>query len=908
MIRCGGLATFLFLVVPFGLGAQEPVIPHRQDRPPNEPYAPAEAVQRMTVPNGFTVELVASEPNLVNPIAMTFDDRGRIWVTESVEYPRKEAGRGRDRIKILEDTKGTGCFDKVIVFAEGLNIPTGVAVGYGGVWVLNAPDLLFLKEKDGKEVGREVVLTGFGRTDTHELPNSLTWGPDGWLYGLNGVFNHSHVTSQGEVFDFTCAMWRVHPRTRKFELFCQGTSNPWGLVWDPEGAALVSACHWANDHIFHFVETGYYQRQAGPYPPFTIPIGSITNHSHQKTAYCGLCYFDSDAYPEKYRGRLYMGNIHGGCINVDVLRRDGSTYISDGEPDFLTANDAWFMPVSQKVGPDGCLYILDWYDRYHCYQDANRDPKGIDRDRGRLYRVRYKNSPAAGRFDLARESDDQLIHRLHSPNIYFRETAQRLLCERSTPPLRAKLEKLVFDDKAARQPRLHGLWVLISTDSLEPAFHIRLLWHADPAYRAWGVRAAGNCRRVTAAVRDRVANLVQDPAPDVQLQVGIAARKIENLDALPVLVGLLVHCDQDKLIPSIIWPNLHPLLEDQSVRFLRLLENLDLRAAPAVAKLMPRVVERFLARRTLDAASLRLLLTVLPGLDAEHASSCFSVISAKAREMSEADLAILKSGLQPILQKILDSQPNDPLYLSAELLAAQFKLGTGDTGSVRRLFVSSEQPDATRLLALDALITFQDSGLREALDRVLSSGSPRFLGQVLDVLGRCQDSAMGDLILDRYPKMDPGLQPLAVELLMQRQTWARKLLNAVLQKRLPAGVLNANPCEGSWTVTTVRRSGRSRRLGAQSARNGTPNVRRSWLTWTSSCENTPVTQKLAGRCSRKSALSAIPSMATVLALAPISLRTEGPLLSNCSPTFSTRAWSLGPATSPRRSSPKTGAL
>src|SRR5437764_8060410 len=202
-------------------------IPHRQDRPPNQPYAPDETVKRMTVPEGFRVELVAAEPDIVNPIAMTFDDRGRIWVTESVEYPRKSSGPGRDRLKILEDTDGDGKADKVTVFADGLNIPTGVAVGYGGVWVMNAPDLLFLREKDGKEVSREIVVTGFGRTDTHELPNSLTWVPAGWLYGLNGVFNHCRVQSNGKTFDFTCAMWRVHPRTREFQVVCEGTSNPW---------------------------------------------------------------------------------------------------------------------------------------------------------------------------------------------------------------------------------------------------------------------------------------------------------------------------------------------------------------------------------------------------------------------------------------------------------------------------------------------------------------------------------------------------------------------------------------------------------------------------------------------------------------------------------------------------------
>src|SRR3989442_8430177 len=490
------------------------VIPHRQNQPPNKPYAPLEALSRMTVPDGFRVELVASEPDIINPIAMTFDDRGRIWITESIEYPRKAAGPGRDCVKILEDADGDGRAEKVTVFAGGLNIPTGVAVGYGGVWVLNAPDLLFLREKDGQEVSREVVLTGFGRTDTHELPSSLTWGPDGWLYGLNGVFNQCQVVSKdGKRHDFTCAMWRIHPRSREFQIFAEGTSNPYGIAWDAEGTAIIEACHWANDHLFHFVETGYYERQAGPYPPFTMKLGSITDHSHQKTAYCGIAFLDTDAFPAQYRGRICVGNIHGGCINMDRLQRDGATYLAKAEPDLLTANDAWFMPVSLKVGPDGSLYILDWYDRYHCSQDSARDPDGVDRLKGRLYRLRYGDRPRAPKFDLATETDDQLIARLAGENIFFRESAQRILMERlsahsanevgergrldrtqpagrrlpedeaqslqrgsvrreaeqsardarapRTADVRLKLASLIFNNSASRKARLHALWALI---------------------------------------------------------------------------------------------------------------------------------------------------------------------------------------------------------------------------------------------------------------------------------------------------------------------------------------------------------------------------------------------------------------------------------------------------------------
>jgi putative membrane-bound dehydrogenase-like protein len=279
-------------------------IPHGQDRPPGPALSPEEAIKKMAVPEGFKVELVASEPNIVNPVAMTIDERGRFWITESLEYPRRQPGVGKDRIKILEDTDADGKADKFSVFAEGLNIPSGIAVGHGGVWVANAPDILFMQDTDGdgKADKQEVIVTGFGRDDTHELPNSLTWGPDGWLYGLNGVFNHSHVKygkdnpnlakaeqAKHPGWQFTCALFRIHPKTREFQVWCEGTSNPWGVALNDEGSFFISAC--VIDHLWHLTESGYYHRQGGPYPPFTWKIESIVKHRHQKAAYCGIHWF-----------------------------------------------------------------------------------------------------------------------------------------------------------------------------------------------------------------------------------------------------------------------------------------------------------------------------------------------------------------------------------------------------------------------------------------------------------------------------------------------------------------------------------------------------------------------------------------------------------------------------------------
>ncbi|MCB9951803.1 MAG: hypothetical protein H6824_12550 [Planctomycetaceae bacterium] len=606
--------------------AQELAIPRRHDRPPGPPVTAEEAVKKMTVPEGFSVEIVAAEPDVVNPVAMFIDEKGRFWVTESFEYPRKEPGPGRDRIKVLEDTDGDGKVDKVTIFAEGLNIPSGIAVGYGGVWVANAPDILFLQDTDGdlKADKQEVIVTGFGRTDTHELPNAFTWGPDGWLYGLNGVFNYCDVkygkenpnySDEHPGWKFTCAMFRIHPRTREFQIFAEGTSNPWGIATNDEGDFFISAC--VIDHLWHISESAYYIRQGGPYPAHTWPMRSIVNHKHQKAAYCGITWFDSEAYPEEYRNVLYMGNIHGGCINADIVERTGSTYAGKPHPgfepkkgawdkdeygiiaktgeesapklaDFLSANDPWFMPVVQKVGPDGCLYILDWYDRYHCYQDANADPAGIERERGRLYRVVYKGHKNAKADDLGAKSSDELVKLLADSNIYNRETAQRLLSERMSSGEEISLGE--SDNKHAQLGRLR----VTAASNPNSETLLKIMSRKDADMRAFGVRMAGDAKEIDDAVAARLKELAKDKSPVVQRQVVIAVCKQKSIDPIPVLLEVLTTCGDDPLIPHLVWQNLHPLLETRSAEFLKLAKQYNVKEHPNLAAMMPRVTERIL--------------------------------------------------------------------------------------------------------------------------------------------------------------------------------------------------------------------------------------------------------------------------------------------------------------------------
>ncbi|MEX0938920.1 MAG: PVC-type heme-binding CxxCH protein [Pirellulales bacterium] len=781
-------------------GAQDrEVIPHAQDKPPGPALSPAEALSKMQVPEGFSVEVVASEPDVVNPVAMTIDHRGRFWITESLEYPRRSPGKGRDRVKILEDTDGDGKIDKTTIFADGLNIPSGIALGYGGVWVANAPDILFMQDTDGDDQAdtSEVVVTGLGRDDTHELPNSLTWGPDGWLYGLNGVFNRSRVEHQGKVHEFTCALFRIHPRTREFELFAEGTSNPWGVAWNNEGSAFISAC--VIDHLWHLTESGYYHRQGGPYPPFTWKLESIVDYRHQKAAYCGLHFFDSDAYPPEYRERLYMGNIHGNCLNVDRLHRDGATYRATGEEDFLSANDAWFMPVVQKTGPDGCLYVLDWYDRYHCYQDANRDPEGIDRLKGRLYRIRYKDTPRAGTFNLAEESDAQLIERLHSPNVYYRDLAQRLLAERRVPETISRLQELVLDADTPQKTRMHALFAVVSSGPLDEEFHQALLVSKDSTLRAWGVRAAGNMGSVSDAIRQRIVSAAEDRSPDVQVQVAIAATKIDGIDPLPVLVAVARHCGADKLIPHIVWQNLHPRLPDQADGFVRMVSDIDMSQAPAVAQIVPRAFERLVTGSAGDIAALAELLEQLTAAGGRHeeiARDCWRILAERlqTRQLRGAEARRMRESLNETVASVLEVGGEHPLHLDVASVAASWGDSAG-LQAVRDVMEDASQSGERRIAALEALIASGDAELLQLIDRVLKNqedNSAEFRGSLLAALGRYDNPQLGELVLSHYDRLEPSLRPRAIELLTQRPAWAKSLLAAIGAERIPADVLNVN--------------------------------------------------------------------------------------------------------------------
>ncbi len=810
------VVCFATILLSIPVAAQEDFIPRAQDKPPGPALSPAEAIAKMVVPEGFTVELVASEPDIVNPVAMTIDERGRFWITESFEYPRREPGPGRDRVKILEDTDGDGKADKFTVFMEGLNIPSGIAVGHGGVWIANSPDILFVQDTDGdgKADTQEVVVTGFGRDDTHELPNSLTWGPDGWLYGLNGVFNPAHVTygptnpnfKEGQKpWDFTCAMFRIHPKTREFQIFCEGTSNPWGIAFDNEGEAFISAC--VIDHLWHLTETGYYHRQGGPYPPFTWKIESIVGHKHQKAAYCGIHWYDSDAYPEQYRKKLYMGNIHGSCINSDSIVRLESTYQASPEPDFLSANDAWFMPVVQKTGPDGCLYVLDWYDRYHCYQDANRDPAGVDRGNGRLYRIRYKDTPRAKQEDIAQLSDDELADRLSASNGYQRDIAQQLLTtrllsssERADQVRRALDGAVVFNDtdEASSQLAARTLGILMAENALNEDTHQHLLKRPSALLRSWAVRAAGEQSKISDTVGKLIYELRNDPSPQVRLQVAIAAAKQESIPTIPTLIAVLAQAGNDPLVPRIVWQNLHPLLETRTAEFVTAIDRLESPKPAPVLDLLPRAADRILSTPKPDTKAVAHMVTLLLQGEAteDAADRCLQLLTARIRsgEITGDALSDVRTRLDASLSAAMSRHIARPSTLSAVELAASSKID-GAHKAAHAIFLNSHD-ESVQLRMVNAMVTAGDWGaLSHAEKLMMTAKSTDIRRGAVQTIGRVGIRAATQVLLNQLADLPADVLPAAIETLTDREESAIKLLELVRDAKLSASLINANQAQ-----------------------------------------------------------------------------------------------------------------
>src|SRR5687768_9770276 len=426
---------------------------------------PGQAVAAMTTLDGYAVNAWAHEPMITQPMAFCWDDRGRLWIAENRDYESRGHGfsnAGDSRILILEDTDRDGVADSRKVFMEGIAFPSAIAVGFDGVFIGAPPNLLFVPDRNGDDIADEadieVRLTGWGIRDRHETLNSLHWGPDGWLYGLQGFATPSKVSKpkgkgrlykhkdpfpddilQGEGVDINGGVWRYHPTKDRFEVVAHGFSNPWGIDYDAKGQFIMSAC--VIPHLWHVIPGGIYHRQGGQhYNPYVYSdIRTITDHTH-RSAHGGARVYLSDAFPESQHGRVFMANIHEHAVLSDVLVRRGSGFVGRHGDDFLVANNAQWVGFSMEIGPEGGVYVLDWHDGDICGKEV------LNEETGRIFRIMPEKSLAEnweGRYsDLEKFTDRQLAELQTSKSEWHARRARIILQSRAA---KNKLGQGVYD-------------------------------------------------------------------------------------------------------------------------------------------------------------------------------------------------------------------------------------------------------------------------------------------------------------------------------------------------------------------------------------------------------------------------------------------------------------------------------
>ena len=542
---------------------------------------PAEAVAAMKLPEGFRVNVFAAEPDVVQPFAFDIDDRGRVWVNENLNYETRGSDTYKDgplgRIIILEDTDGDGRFDKKKLFIDKIFFPSGLAVGYGGVWVGSPPNLLFIPDQDGDgapDGPPEAVLDGWGRNDRHETLNSFMFGPDGWMYGLHGVFTHSNVGPPGsddsQRQKINAGVWRYHPVKKKFEVFAYGTSNPWGMDFDDRGQMFITAC--VIPHLWHIIQGGRFQRQSGPhFSPYTYDdIKTIADHRH-KSAHGGARFYLADGFPEAYRQRLFMCNIHEHAVLTDILERKGSGFSGKHGDDFLIANDPQWLGFNMELGPDGAMYIIDWNDADICGRKVEQQQTG------RIYRVAYKGMGSRPPIDLGKLSDAELVAMQAHANDWYVRHARRLLAERAAAGALSKgahaaLVKLL-DEQTDEPRRLRALWALHVTGGLTPAQALTLLDDDSEYVRAWTIQLMCEDAPPASEARDKLSAMAKaDPSPVVRLYLASALQRLPLDQRWAIAERLVSHGGDadDHNLPLMIWYGVEPLVPADKDRALKL--------------------------------------------------------------------------------------------------------------------------------------------------------------------------------------------------------------------------------------------------------------------------------------------------------------------------------------------------
>jgi putative membrane-bound dehydrogenase-like protein len=775
--------------------------------------SPEDAVKGLTLPPGFSVSIFAAEPDVQQPIGISFDTRGRLWVAENYTYAESSINMDRDlsdRIVILEDTDQDGKSDKRKVFWDQGKCITSVETGFGGVWVLDLPNLLFIPDRNRDDVPDgppEVVLDGFDRDAVrHNFANGLRWGPDGWLYGRHGILATSRVghpsAAPAERVSINVGVWRYHPTRKVVEAYAHGTTNPWGMDWDENGELFV--INTVIGHLWHAVPGIHWQRMFGEDLQSNLYelVPMIADHYHWDTreqwhdirkigvspttdaaggghAHCGFMIYQGSNWPKEYHGSAFTVNLHGHRLNRDTIERKGATYVAHHAPDFMKVADPWFRGVELLQHPDGSVYIADWTDVGECHEND-----GVHRTSGRIYRVvcgealqkyDYTKNPGLLKPLLIDRNSDR-----NSPPLYNEsESRMAIRAIRDNPEIakthKDEFTKLATGSVFVPHERLRALWALNAMGPIDEKILIGLLADKEEHLRKWAVRFLCDGQRITPNVASEL--LVMSKRETSGLVLTYLASAIQKLEfasdryALASMISSHAEFATDPTLPLMVWYGIEPVVVNDPAAALKL----------AAETKFPKV-RQFIARRLVSTPSIRKdsLDQLAKLLSSGDTQARLDVLTGIARGLEGVRKVPAPEGWEAT-SAALAKDENTEVQRFAKELSVVF--GDGHAmEEIKALAGNDGAPFEARRQAIRTLVDAREESVAPLLLNLLTH---RELGiDAVRGLAAVHHPETGKILVDRFNSLAPPTKFEAANTLASRVEFATAMLQGVAESKV----------------------------------------------------------------------------------------------------------------------------
>ena len=825
-------ACFWFLAIPGLIIAQDSEPPNTQAL--DIPFTPpTEALTALKMPTGFNATLFAHEPDVIQPIAVTSDSRGRLWVVECLTYSHRKENfdlKLHDRVVILEDVDQDGVFDKRTVFWDKGQKLTGIELGFGGVWLTAAPNLVFVPDADGDDVPDgppKVLLDGFNAEEIrHNVVNGLQWGPDGWLYGRHGIQSTSLVgppgSSPSQRTAMNCSIWRYHPQSDEFQIVAEGGTNPWGFDFDDHGEMFM--INTVIGHMFHVVPGARFRRMYGAhFNPHTYQvIEQAADHYHwnrseeiwsnTKTkgmsavtdtlggghAHTGLMCYLGDNWPEQYRNKWFTANFHGRRINVERAERDGCGYTARHEPDMIKSEDPWFRGIEMSYGPDGGVYLLDWSDIGECHEND-----GIHRTSGRIFKITHGEVKQPADFDLTKWSDTQLVSANAMDNQWFVRHARRILQERATAgedmaEVKTLLKKFIetqkmqFDESENpdSRPMLRALWALHCVGGTSSPYLVNLTAVGDEHVRAWAVRLLAEQPELSSEAKARLTEMAaNDSSGLVRLYIASALNRFAFESDYEIFKSLLSHESDrsDRTQPHLIWHRLEPHVIPNWEQAIQLI--LDSKIPIVRESIARRIVAEIDSRPEMTSKLAQLLNSGRPEIVSDVVRGMKLALEGRTKIAKPA-------GWDKVYESVMthetDEAQRTELVSSIEADLKKINVIFGDGQGIAELRKIAKSKDADVESRRRAIGEYAATRPEDLFSFMRPMASNKALSNaVIKAMVYTDNSNAPQVILNRFPHLDPEGKRIAVDSLTCRNKWAERLLTAVDRGEIPKTAITA---------------------------------------------------------------------------------------------------------------------